>query len=224
MLGTTDCHPSDVLDLMATLEANLGHMDDESGPSRQRDWFGATTWLVLIGVFVVAVAATLLIATGSNTTSTTFADLGDLTANDPNVPGTDETAPSFALETMVGETFDLQDGIAATGQPVVLNLWASWCAPCRTEMPAIDTASQEHPEVTFVGVVVQDTYDAAVAFAEEIGVTYTLAFDDGTVEDAYPVLGLPATFFIDSNGTIVKRHFGVVTVDSLDTDIADLFG
>jgi cytochrome c biogenesis protein CcmG/thiol:disulfide interchange protein DsbE len=199
-------------------------MDDQDKPTPRTDRFGTVMWL-LIGVFVVAVGATLFLGTRSgDATTTTFADLGDLTANDPNVPGTDESAPGFALETLLGETFDLQDRIAADGRPVILNLWASWCAPCRSEMPAIDSASQQHPEVTFVGVAVQDTHDNAVAFAEEIGVSYTLAVDDGTVEDAYPVLGLPATFFIDSSGTIVKRHFGVVTVDSLDTAIDDLFG
>ena len=91
-------------------------------------------------------------------------------------------------------------------------------------MPAINVASQRHPEVQFVGVAVNDDPDKAAEFAAEIDVSYTIAIDDGTVEDAYPVLGLPGTFFINSDGTIAKRHFGVVTVDSLDDDIADLFG
>jgi thiol-disulfide isomerase/thioredoxin len=184
-----------------------------------------TSWLLLLGVFAAAIAVTLLI--GSRTDSsqdTAFPDLGDLAAEDPNVPGADDAAPVFALETFDGGRFDLADHLATDGSPVVLNLWASWCAPCRAEMPAIDTASQRHPEVRFVGVAVQDDVADANAFAEEIGVSYTIAFDDGTVEEDYPVLGLPATFFIAGDGTIVKRHFGVVTIDSLDDDIAELFG
>lgn len=186
---------------------------------------GGSTWLLVAGVFVAAIAVTLFIGSrGGSSTDTTFPDLGDITENDPNVPGTDEAAPTFALQAIGGEVFDLAGHLANDGRPVVLNLWASWCAPCRAEMPAIDTSSQRHPEVAFVGVAVQDDLDKATAFADEIAVSYTLAFDDGTVEDAYPVLGLPATFFIAGDGTIVKRHFGIVTIDSLDDDIAELFG
>ena len=197
-------------------------MEPESQDSRT---VGRSTWLLLAGVFVAAIAITLVISSRNDPTSaTTFPDLGDITANDPNVPGTDEAAPSFALPTIGGEVFDLADHIANDGRPVILNLWASWCAPCRAEMPAIDTSSQRNPEVAYIGVAVQDDLEKAMAFATEIGVSYPLAFDDGTVEDSYPVLGLPATFFIDEAGTIVKRHFGVVTIDSLDDDIAELFG
>ncbi len=186
---------------------------------------GGATWLLLVGVFVAAIGVTIFIGSrGGSSTETTFPDLGDITENDPNVPSTNERAPSFALQTIGGDVFDLDAHVRADGRPVILNLWASWCAPCRAEMPAIDTSSQGHPEVAFVGVAVQDDLDKATDFANEIGVSYPLAFDDGTVEDAYPVLGLPATFFIGADGTIVKRHFGVVTIDSLDDDIAEHFG
>ena len=91
-------------------------------------------------------------------------------------------------------------------------------------MPAINTSSQRNPDVAFVGVAVQDDAVKAADFAAEIDIGYTIALDDGTVEDAYPVMGLPGTFFIGADGMIAKRHFGVVTVDSLDDDIAELFG
>lgn len=186
---------------------------------------GGSVWLLLVAVFVAAVAVTLFIGSrNGDSTKTTFPDLGDIAENDPNVPAADEAAPRFALEGIGGEVFELNDHITNDGRPVVLNLWASWCAPCRAEMPAIDTSSNRHPEVAFVGVAVQDDLDKATAFANEIAVSYTLVFDDGTVEEAYPVLGLPATFFIDGDGTIVNRHFGIVTIDSLDDDIAEFFG
>lgn len=181
-------------------------------------------WLSLFGVFVAAVAVTLIITSGADPAESEFPDLGDLTASDPNVPSTDELAPTFALTTLEGDVFDLAAYVTDEGKPVVLNLWASWCPPCRAEMPAINMASQRHPEVEFVGVAVNDDPDKAAEFAAEIDVSYTIAIDDGTVEDAYPVMGLPGTFFINPDGTIAKRHFGVVTVDSLDDDIAELFG
>ena len=194
-------------------------------PPKETRSTSPTTWLVLAAVFLAAIAVTLVIGSrGDAAGETTYPDLGDLTANDPNVPGADEVAPTFSLMTLDDETFDLADHIATDGRPIVLNLWASWCPPCRAEMPAINTASQRNPGVLFIGVAVQDDPDKAAAFAEEISVTYTIAVDDGTVEEAYPLLGLPGTFFIDGTGTIVKSHFGVVTIDSLDDDIAALFG
>lgn len=185
---------------------------------------GLFVWLSLFGVFVAAVAVTLVITSRDSSSDSGFPDLGDLTAEDPNVPDADEAAPTFALPTLDGDVFDLAAHVADGDKPVVLNLWASWCPPCRAEMPAINTASQRHPDVEFVGVAVNDDPDKAAEFANEIDVSYIIAIDDGTVEEAYPVLGLPGTFFINPDGTIAKRHFGVVTVDSLDDDIAELFG
>lgn len=195
---------------------------DQPEESRKTGWPSA---VLLLGVFVAAIVITLVIGSRADTgTDTTFPDLGDITAADPNVPSTDDVAPGFNLATLDGQQFDLADHISNDGRPIVLNLWASWCGPCRAEMPAIDIAASRHPEVAFVGVAVQDSVADATAFAQEIGVSYTIAFDDETVEEAYPVLGLPATFFISADGTIAKRHFGIVTVDSLDDDIAELFG
>lgn len=197
--------------------------DEKPTPDR-RDF---RTWIMFAGVFVAAIAITVLVATRNNqgTAGTAeFPDLGDIAAADPNLPSNAEPAPTFALPTMDGSSFDLAGHINNDGRPVVLNLWASWCGPCRSEMPAIDAVSQQRSEIAFVGVAIKDTPDNARAFAEEIGVTYTVAFDDGTVDDAYPVLGLPATFFISGDGTLVKTHFGEVTVDSLNDELNQLFG
>ena len=194
-------------------------------PQEERNARPLTTWLVLAGVFVAAVVVTVVIGNRANsTTDSTFPDLGDIASADPNVPATDDIAPNIHLARFNGEIFDLEAHVADDGRPIILNLWASWCGPCRAEMPAIETSSLRHPEVAFIGVAVKDVEEDARAFADEIGITYPLAFDDGTVDDKYPVLGLPATFFISGDGTIVKRHFGPVTVDSLDDDIAELFG
>jgi thiol-disulfide isomerase/thioredoxin len=200
--------------------------ESDRDEDRERKRAGWIAWLVLIGVFFTAVTVTVLIANNpaDDSADDAFPDLGDLAENDPDVPGTNELAPTFRLETLDGEVFDLSEHLAEDGRPVVLNLWASWCPPCRAEMPAINTSSQRNPDVAFVGVAVQDDAVKAADFAAEIDVGYTIALDDGTVEDAYPVMGLPGTFFIGADGMIAKRHFGVVTVDSLDDDIAELFG
>ena len=75
-------------------------------------------------------------------------------------------APDFTVELFDGTRFRLSDHLGDDGRPVVLNLWASWCLPCRAEMPELDEAARAHPEVLFLGVAVDDTRRAAEAFAD----------------------------------------------------------
>ena len=118
-----------------------------------------------------------------------------------------ETAPDFTVELMDGGTFTLSE---ARGSPVVVNLWASWCPPCRDEMPDISAYASANPEVTVVGVAVQDAEQTAREFAAEIGASYPLAMGTTAFEDAYPNLGLPATYVIDENGVVSEIHNGIV--------------
>ncbi|MDJ0791633.1 MAG: TlpA disulfide reductase family protein [Acidimicrobiia bacterium] len=136
-----------------------------------------------------------------------------------------EIAPIFSVTTQDGTEFSLSEHLANDGRPVFLNLWASWCFPCREEMPAIDRAATQNPEVEFIGVAVQDSITDAESFANEIGVTYLLAFDaDGAVENAYSPLGLPASYIISGEGVIVERIFGKVTEEDLAEKFAEHFG
>ncbi len=116
-----------------------------------------------------------------------------------------EAAHDFEVETFDGETLRLSD---LEGKVVVLNFWASWCPPCRWEMPAFERISQEYGDegVVFVGIALTDTLRAAKEFADSAGVTYPLALDKtGEIARAYNVVGLPTTFFIDREGMIQRR-------------------
>ena len=140
------------------------------------------------------------------------------------VPSKLEIAPSFSVPTSDGGEFSLSEHIANDGRPIFLNLWASWCFPCREEMPAIDRSAQEFPDVAFLGVSVQDSRSDAEAFAEEIGVTYLLGFDEeNEVDSAYKPLGLPASYLISGDGVIVERIFGKVTEEDLAEKFATHF-
>jgi len=142
----------------------------------------------------------------------------------PQADATKEIAPIFAVETMDG-AFSLSEHLANDGRPVFLNLWASWCFPCREEMPDIDRAAMAHPDVEFIGVAVQDRREDAEAFAEEIGVSYLLGFDeDGSVDGAYAPLGLPASYIISADGTILERILGKVTEEDLAEKLDEYFG
>jgi DsbE subfamily thiol:disulfide oxidoreductase len=123
-------------------------------------------------------------------------------------------APPIAGTTLAGGAFDLAD---LRGTPVVVNFWATWCAPCRKELPAIAAWAKANPDVRVVGVDYEDDVADARAFADELGATWPMVVDaDGRIGEAYGIPGLPATFLIDAEGRIVDRILGEVTEATLD--------
>lgn len=111
------------------------------------------------------------------------------------------------------------------GKPVLINLWATWCGPCREEMPILQDAHIEHGDkIAFLGVDTKDNPEAAAAFLEEVGVTYPQVVDlDGRLlVEHLRVPGLPVTVVLDSEGKVIKKHVGAFTVESLDTLIREV--
>lgn len=134
-------------------------------------------------------------------------------------------APIVSVDLFDGSRFDVQNHIATDGRPIVLNLWASWCFPCRTEMPEFSAVAEANEDVAFFGIAVRDNESDAAAFADEIGVAYPLGFDtDDTVNANYPSIGLPTTFLIDSDGTVVRQIQGQITGPALQAFIDHDFG
>lgn len=130
-------------------------------------------------------------------------------------------APDFAITLLDGSRFSLSEHLADDGRPVLLNLWASWCGPCRVEMPHLDAASKTHTDVLFLGVAVEDDPAAARDFANEIGVSYPLAIDEADrVGRRYPSFGLPATYLIGADGTLLRTIYGQID----EAQIAALVG
>lgn len=117
-------------------------------------------------------------------------------------PHTNFRAPAFTLPSLAAETYDLE---ALRGRVVVLNFWATWCPPCRAEMPALDAAQRanQYKDVVILGVNQMESADAVQNFAREFGLAFPLARDaDGAVSARYQVSALPTTFFIDRQGII----------------------
>ncbi len=192
-------------------------MNDEKRHDHTCLWFLLAAALLL--VVIVTVVIVLSVGHDTTTTATTDPDSGSATTQgappepDPEVA----LAPDFSVTLFDGTEFSLNKHLADDGRPVLLNLWASWCDPCRDEMPDIDSAAGEHPNVFFLGIAVDDTREAARAFAETIGVMYPLGADDsGEVGDAYPILGLPVTFLIDGDGTIAVVAYGQLSADRIE--------
>jgi cytochrome c biogenesis protein CcmG/thiol:disulfide interchange protein DsbE len=133
-----------------------------------------------------------------------------------------QAAPNFVLPVL--EPFQVQWGSelelnSQVGKPMLLNLWASWCVPCRTEAPLLEEYYQRYrDQVLVLGVNVQDTNKAAaLEFIAEYGLTFPSTFDErGRVWVDYGGYGVPETFVIDAQGKVLARHAGPVTAADLD--------
>ena len=102
--------------------------------------------------------------------------------------------------------------------PAVVNLWASWCGPCRKEMPMLAEAARRNPDVRFVGINTQDRPEAAADFLARTGVTYPQLVDiDGVVLADTRVPGLPVTLALDADGRVVDRVIGEISGEELAT-------
>jgi peroxiredoxin len=138
-------------------------------------------------------------------------------AGPPPNPREGFTAPDFTLDLLGGGEVTLSD---LRGKPVVLNIWATWCPPCREEMPAIEKVYRSYQELGLVviglNLTSQDSEQAVSAFVQELGLTFPIALDwDGSVGDRYRPPGLPTTFFIDSQGVIQSVVVGGPMSESL---------
>jgi len=115
--------------------------------------------------------------------------------------------------------------LAASDRPVVLNVWASWCIPCRSEAPLLRQAEAQFGDrVRFVGVATRDEQEAARAFVAEFGLTHLEHFFDsgGSVPGGLGVVGVPHTFFFAAGGALVYHHAGAIDEGALALQIDEL--
>lgn len=143
---------------------------------------------------------------------------------DDRRPEIGQPAPAFVLPSLSGKTISSDD---FRGQTLVLNFWASWCPPCRAEMPDFQALWEERqPDndlvVLAVDLLAEDTFEAASGFVDEFGLTFPVVTDTATSEvaDRYGVRGLPATFFIDRDGILRRISLGPVFGNLLPEGVA----
>lgn len=124
-------------------------------------------------------------------------------------------APDFELETLDGSPVSLR---GLRGRVVIVNFWATWCGPCRVEMPDLEARAVRFPDrLTVLGVNFDETPAEVAAFRDEVGVTFPLLLDPGAkVQRLYRVLGYPTTYFVDQDGIIRIQHIGLMTSDQID--------
>ena len=131
------------------------------------------------------------------------------------VPSLDAPAPNFELLSLTGEAIQLE---AYRGKPVLLNFWATWCAPCRLEMPAFQRRYAEHAgELAVIAVNNAEAPADVQAFVTEMGLTFDILLDPAAeIQRLYQVRGYPTSFLIDAAGVIRVQHIGLMTEKQLD--------
>jgi thiol-disulfide isomerase/thioredoxin len=143
----------------------------------------------------------------------------------PAKPAADPAAPAFSLPVLghSGQRISLGD---YSGQPLIVNFFASWCDPCKQETPLLASFYRaEHGKVALVGLDENDVVVNALSFTHDHGVTYPVGWDPGVIAaSAYGVAALPQTFFLNARHQIVDRVFGALTLADIHHGIALAMG
>jgi thiol-disulfide isomerase/thioredoxin len=148
---------------------------------------------------------------------------GETTAQD--IPLKGKPAPAFTLVTLDGKKVSLSD---YKGRPVVVNFWATWCAPCKLEMPWFEEFRQKYQAQGFeiLGIAEDDAgKDEIAKTAKKVAVTYPILLTDGKVAPAYGGVDmLPTSFYIDRKGLVTTETIGLASKDEVEANIKKLLG
>lgn len=195
--------------------------------------------LLLTGIVFVGIAFGLLIFGGNLFGDTEkegvtilsesvlqFEEGGSLSQEIPQEVGfleRGDPATEFTLQDLEGNTVSLSD---FRGQPVIVNFWATWCGPCRIEMPEFEATFQEYQEQGLVILAINQGEPAEKVeafFYDDMGLTFTPLLDqEQAISAQYGVFNYPSTFFINSEGVVADKHLGVLLKPQLDQFMANL--
>ncbi|SIR98812.1 TlpA disulfide reductase family protein [Peribacillus simplex] len=129
-------------------------------------------------------------------------------------------APNFSLNTLDGKQVELSD---YKGKKVMLNFWATWCPPCKKEMPDMEEYAQQAGDDVVVLAVNIDPENDVQAFVEENGITFTIPLDSQSaknpVNERYKILSIPTTYFIDKEGIIRNKVISAMQLKDMERNI-----
>jgi cytochrome c biogenesis protein CcmG, thiol:disulfide interchange protein DsbE len=189
--------------------------DHPAGGGHRRS---AKRWILIVALVTLSVLVGVGIYVGASSSNTAVSD--------PLVDRTDKPAPPFALPELLQPRRSVALADFA-GKPLVINFWASWCFPCQTEMPLLESAYRsDHGAVQFLGIDTDDKRSAAIRFLAREHVTYPSLFmpERGPVATSYSLIGLPITIFVSSDGALVGRHIGQLNAPTLRAALRLAFG
>ncbi len=172
------------------------------------------------GLSVIGITATFLLTAcgGGNSSVGSRSFISGNGAVTFKSPDTRKSAPDISGPTLDGGKYQIQKG-----QVTVINVWASWCAPCRAEAPALASLSQTFPKVSFVGILTRDNLPTAKAFVKRFNLPYPTLIDDAILLEFRGTLSanaIPTTIVVDKQGRVAGRISGQITVASL-TDLIE---
>ena len=152
----------------------------------------------------------LILIAGASWTALSATNTGASTSGYIPAPQAGFAAPDFTLKNPDGISYTLAE---LRGQAVLVNLWATWCPPCRAEMPAIEKMYQEYKGQGFIVLAVNMTYQddpfAVVPFTQEYGLTFPILLEEtGIVASSYQLRSLPSSYFINRAGIITEVIIG----------------
>jgi peroxiredoxin len=134
-------------------------------------------------------------------------------------------APDFSLKTLEGKVIRLS---SLKGKPVLINLWATWCPPCRDEMSLLEAAYQKHKDqelqILAIDIPEEDSLNDIHTYVVEQKLTFPILLDEGgqVSRGQYAMLGRPSSYFIDRKGILRRIQVGEITPDKMDTYLADI--
>jgi peroxiredoxin len=133
----------------------------------------------------------------------------------------DAIAPDFELESLSGEWIKLSE---LNGKVVLINFWATWCSPCRVEIPAFQSRLELFSEdLVILAINEHDTPNEMQTFIDELGFTFDVLYDiDGVVHREYLVRGFPTSYLVDADGKLRIQHVGVMTETQLDDYLSEV--
>jgi peroxiredoxin len=195
----------------------------------RRAQFPWASALIVVGGLLIGLAAGLIVFYGvpHSTTASSAAPapaqpgLTGVALPAP-APVVGAPAPDFTLTDLSGASVSLS---GYKGQPVLLNFWATWCPPCKLEMPTLQQHYTDYKAqgLVVVGVEAGEPRSEVQAFATDQRLTFPILPDEkSTVTDMYRVSALPTTFVIDRQGMIVQQHMGMMTEAQVDEYLAEL--
>ena len=177
-----------------------------------------------IGALFLAIGLLAAACSDSDTTQDEMPSLADI-ADAEAPPNHGQMATDFTVMTLDGNGFTLSEHLDEDGRPVFLNMWASWCPPCREEAPLLERTWRAFKDrgLVFVGVDIQDKLEDALAYIAEFDITYPNGPDPlGEISIDYGVSGIPVTFFVSTEGVVVRRWVGAIHESVLLSSIQEI--
>jgi thiol-disulfide isomerase/thioredoxin len=182
--------------------------------------------ITITRIIVLIVAAGVLSACASDSTST--GDGRSFVSGDGTITVLAEaerrTAPPLSVPTIDGGVFE---SATTSGRVTVVNLWASWCAPCRAEAPTLVRLAEQYDQVVFLGLLTRDNVDAANAFARRFELNYPTIMDEELIlrfGGALAPNAIPTTLVLDRQGRVAARLSGAVTDAGLSGVLDEVLG